>query len=404
MIELHTAPAAPELGQQPPLPVFAPVAIEFVQAFSCALHTASQAAGYPELAALAFWMRGAHLAQLRDRFFATAAGATFLPRGTVFHIAPANVDSMFVYSWFLSLLCGNRNIVRLPSRLSPQLALLEGILRRLLAEPCWQAVANRTLLVRYERSDRQATTLYSSLCDLRVVWGGDATITELRGIALPPLAGEICFANRFSLAVIQAEGWNAAPARRRQVWLGRFFQDAYAYGQMACSSPRLVVWHGAPEAVQAAQDDFWPGLRQEARRRGSQLQALDYVNKLLVMDRIAMRLPVRLATSGHNDVCRVETGVEQLKALIDSGLHCGAGLFYESRAEHLDALVPALDRRIQTLTHAGYADASVLRDFVVRHGVAGVDRIVPFGRALEFSPVWDGHDLFRVFTRQLGMA
>ena len=38
------------------------------------------------------------------------------PRGLVFHVPPANVDTIFVYSWALSALAGNPNVVRISSR------------------------------------------------------------------------------------------------------------------------------------------------------------------------------------------------------------------------------------------------------------------------------------------------
>ena len=31
----------------------------------------------------------------------------------------------------------------------------------------------------------------------------------------------------------------------------------------------------------------------------------------------------------------------------------------------------------------------------------GIDRIVPIGKSLDFSNVWDGFDLFRSFTREV---
>ena len=44
----------------------------------------------------------------------------------------------------------------------------------------------------------------SSMCDLRVIWGGDETIRNLRMSPLPARATEIVFADRYSLAVIDA--------------------------------------------------------------------------------------------------------------------------------------------------------------------------------------------------------
>ena len=44
------------------------------------------------------------------------ADALRFPRGLVFHVPPANVDTIFVYSWALSALAGNSNVVRISSR------------------------------------------------------------------------------------------------------------------------------------------------------------------------------------------------------------------------------------------------------------------------------------------------
>ncbi len=42
--------------------------------------------------------------------------ALVFPRGNVFHVPPANVDTIFVYSWALSALAGNHNVVRISER------------------------------------------------------------------------------------------------------------------------------------------------------------------------------------------------------------------------------------------------------------------------------------------------
>jgi hypothetical protein len=52
----------------------------------------------------------------------------------------------------------------------------------------------------------------------------------------------------------------------------------------------------------------------------------------------------------------------------------------------------------QTVTHFGFTSAE-LREFAVAAGTAGLDRIVPAGEALDFSPDWDGYNLLRDFIR-----
>ncbi len=396
--------AAGMLRQHPPLAPFSALAIDFVAAFSQALRTAPTVRRYPELSALAFWMRKGHIEALAGQFASQPEGHLFRPRGTVFHIAPGNVDSIFIYSWFLSLLCGNRNIVRLPSRASPQLEVLLEVLDGLLAAPQWQAIAARTVLARYPREALAITEGFSSVCDLRVVWGGDATIGEIRCIALPARADEICFADRFSMALVNASGWLQAAAGQQEQWLRRFHADAYTFGQMACSSPRLVAWLGSQMEVRAAREQFWPGLHAISQERAPTLMAIDYVNKSIAADLVALRLRASIPAVCDNLVSRIEVAATDVLSLIDAGLHCGAGLFYETRIEALQDLNLFVDQRMQTMIHAGFENTAELANYLEQEAPPGISRVLPFGRALEFSSVWDGHDLLRNFTRQVFLA
>ena len=70
----------------------------------------------------------------------------------------------------------------------------------------------------------------------------------------------------------------------------------------------------------------------------------------------------------------------------------GAGLFPVLELDSLDELAALVVRRDQTLTHAGFTPAE-LAAFAERLGGRGLDRIVPIGSALAFSPIWDGYDL-----------
>jgi hypothetical protein len=399
--QLLPNPVEPDRFKQlSPMRMFAPETLSFISALSNRLLRTSSLKAYPELMALGFWMRGANLARLRQQFENSAGQALFQPRGTAFHIAPSNVDSIFIYSWFLSMICGNKNIVRLSSRGSPQLDLLIGALADLLSKEEWRSVAEKVLLVRYDH-DADLTTYFSQMCDVRVIWGGNATVSEVRRLPLPPVACEVMFASKFSVAIVNAENWNSAAECRRQDWLGKFFNDVYWFGQMACSSPRLLIWHGAREAKKSAQDSFWSGMTDLVRERKTDLMPIDYVNKIVAADLIALKLHgATIHNSKQSDICRVEVERDDVMQLIDLDLHCGAGLFYETAIDTLDSLLPILDRRIQTVAYAGY-DGSELRDFVSSHTLRGIDRIVPFGQALEFTPIWDGFDLFRVFLRQV---
>src|SRR5687767_4993568 len=59
-----------------------------------------EARKYPELLALAYWMRKTEMVRLSAQFRSLDLDHRVLvPRGLVFHLPPRNVDTIFVYSW-----------------------------------------------------------------------------------------------------------------------------------------------------------------------------------------------------------------------------------------------------------------------------------------------------------------
>jgi len=384
-----------DIFSQRVLPPFSEAAMSFVDAFSKHLFDLAGVKTHPELMALAFWMRRGRIEKFKTDFKQRYNGRTLLGRGTVFHIAPANVDTLFIYSWFLSLLVGNINIIRLSSTTNPQLTLLTETLNSLLEQNRFSSISKRTLLVRYGHDD-EVTGYFSGLCDVRVIWGGDATIQHIRSIPIPPTAVEIPFADKFSLAVIDAGMFNLNTDQQRIV--EKFYNDAYWFGQMACSSPRLVVWLGKKDDVHIAQESFWSLLKAKVRQTNPDRSAADVMNKVVTSSMIAIdHADVHLIHDRQGFIHRV-----QVKTLhdVDEQQHCGAGLFFETTIDNLSELASFLTSRNQTLTSFGI-QAENWQKLIRSSRPQGIDRIVPIGQALNFSATWDGVDLLRSFCREI---
>jgi hypothetical protein len=377
----------------PTLPGFSLPVIDFVDSLSEQILGDHAYRRYPELIAMAFWMRKSQIRRMANGYFSETVQTcrtVWQARGLVFHIAPANVDTIFLYSSLLSMLVGNRNIIRLSSKHSDQLDLLLGLINELLQDQRHKDIRSRLLLVRYEHDD-ETTAYFSSLCDARVIWGGDETIRAVRKIPLPPTATELTFADKFSFCLIQADAFMAASGKADIVT--RFYNDAYWFGQMACSSPRLVVWCG--EEHKDARALFWRLMAEKIDRASPEIATADIINKLVAGDSIAVEQDVAVVAGRNNYLNRIE-----LKSLAKLPVehHCGAGLFYEFVAESLEDLLPIISRKIQTVSVFGYGSGE-LSDFIVKHQLNGIDRIVPIGKALDFSARWDGYDLLREFSR-----
>jgi hypothetical protein len=368
--------------------------LRFCAAFAQRLGRATR--GMPELQALAFWMRRAELHRLRDEFAALGTDAVaYVPRGIVFHIPPANVDTIFIYSWLLSLLAGNKNVIRMSSRPTPQTEIILQLLNELLGEEEHAGMRGSTLMLSYGH-DEAITSAISAVADLRVIWGGDQTVDAIRRSPIAPHAGELTFPDRFSLAAVKAEAYLALDEEERAGVAERFFNDAYWFDQMGCSSPRMVVWVGSDEDTERGAEAFYERLQSVVTAKGYEVDTATAINKMTYGYRSVLDQPVTALHRFSNEMSAL-----RLERFTEAGTDfCGAGLFFDVRLEQLTDLADHVVRRDQTLSHFGFSRGE-LRAFADRVNGRGIDRIVPFGQALTFGRFWDGYDLLQAFSRRV---
>jgi len=353
---------------------------------------------YPELVAMAFWMRRSNIVKLKKDFEKEKGDRLWLARGTVFHIAPSNVDTIFVYSWFLSMMIGNINVVRLSSNINEAVSILIDLINKISARDEFAEVRNRFLLVQYEHND-EITGRFSSNCDVRVIWGGDETITRIRRIPLSPTATELVFADKFSFSLIDAEAFNASGTKADLI--GKFYNDAYWFGQNACSSPRLIVWLGDTGRIETARQEFWRLLSELVKKKLENASAVA-VSKLVSECALAINSTggIRMEKSDTSLINRVFI---QDPSDIDRENHCGGGLFYEVFIKELSEISRIIDKKDQTISVYG-VDGENLKKLLNDLRPAGINRIVPIGQALDFSAVWDGYNLLREFCREIQLS
>ena len=373
------------LPEQP----FAAVRMDWCVKLSRALFADPEARRYPELQALAFWLRKTELVSLQAEFEALdRPDLARAARGMVFHIPPGNVDTIFIYSWTLALLTGNCNVVRISTRNSPQTLVLCRLLRSILP-----GQESGQFFVQYGH-DAELTAALSKNCDVRVVWGGDETVKTIRKFALPVHAKELAFPDRYSLSAMSAAKWLGTPGDEQTKVLHQFYNDIFWFDQMACSSPRILVWCGDAADCQTAASEFLKGLQQEVERRGYRLEPAVRMQKLLFSARAILDQPVTAyQTPGSQFTVLELASLENFRRD-----HCGGGLLFQFQTMALDDLAPHVTRQDQTLTYFGFERSEIDR-LVARLRGRGLDRIVPIGQALNFSRFWDGYDLLQELTR-----
>ncbi len=364
----------------------------FLEAVSRMLLGDKEARAYPDVVTFAFFCRKANLAQMKESYGAELAGK--LGRGVTLHIAPSNVPINFAYSLAAGLLAGNRCIVRASSKDFIQTRMVCRSFLAVAEEESFRWVKDLFAVVMYGH-DSDVTELLSSVADIRIIWGGDNTVDEIRKAPISSRAFDITFADRYSFAVFDAGYISGLDATSLGKSARDFYNDTYLYDQNACSSPRLIVWMGPEEICDAAKRKFWNAVH-EYITDIYELAPIIAVDKLSAAYRCAIEIDgAKIGLCCDNLVTRVS-----LASLPQDVTEytCAGGFYLEYDTEDLSDVVPVVTRKFQTLSYLGM-DAGKLHTFVIENGLCGIDRIVPVGRTADFSLVWDGYDLISVMSR-----
>ena len=415
-----------EIVAAKPLQPFADEVLDDLNRLSAAILHDPLSRQYPDVVTFAFFCRKANLSKLREEYgfgdtkienrksnnettIENRKSKIHLGRGLIFHIAPSNVPVNFAYSMVAGLLAGNTNVVRVSQKEFPQVDIIVKHMREI--------GMHRVAVVRYPH-ESNANELFSADCAVRVIWGGDATIARIRECALPARAFDICFADRYSIAAINANALIAdyglpmidygnskidnqqskiesTIENRKSKILAlaeRFYNDTYLFDQNACSAPHLVVWTG--NKVEEAKQLFWDAVQQVAEQK-YQFQEVMAVDKLTALYKQSCAMPTCEEQTKNNLLRRAE--IAELPCDIDS-FRCAGGYFTEYTAQSLDEIAPIVNTKYQTLAYFGF-EHDELHDFVLRNRLTGFDRIVPFGETTTFSLTWDGMNLIERMSR-----
>lgn len=365
--------------------------INFLNDVSVALMKNKSSKLYSDIITFAFWIRKSSVIRLKERF-EKQDSALRLGKGIVFHIAPSNVPVNFAYSLVVGLLNGNANIVRVPSKDFAQVRIIVDVIKSVLEQH--KTMEPYIQLVQYDR-DKDINDLFSSIADVRVVWGGNQTITELRKSPIPPRSMEITFADRYSLAIIDSDSYLAIVDKARIA--EDFYNDTFFTDQNACTSPRVVVWTGSK--IKEAKKIFW-SLEHDLVEKKYTFQSIQGVNKLTSSYLIAVAEPgVKIEDHVDNLIVRVNVPVITNKIM---DYQDNSGYFYEYDCKDiLEIKSLCNDKRCQTIAYIGNRNVVLP---LITMGVKGIDRIVPMGKTMDFDLIWDGYNLPELLSRIIVLA
>lgn len=368
-----------------PLKPFDITTIDFLNELSKELMILGK--GYPDVITFGFWCRKSNLMQEKSKYDDLILRRG---RGIVFHSTPSNVAVNFAFSLVSGLLAGNANIVRLPMKDFEQVNIICQTIRGLLEEK-YNHFSPYICMLKYV-SVPELNDLFSNICDSRIIWGGDGTIERLRKSPLKARANEITFADRFSIAVINADIY--LHSEEKQKVAKDFYNDTYNSDQNACTSPQIIFWIG--ENKEKAKKEFWANLYTEVKEKYP-LSAVQAIGKLDALCKVAVKYKADFIDEGNNYIYRIK--IDKLDDEIINYKY-NSGFFFEYDINQLKEIIPICFQRCQTLTYFGIEKEDFLQ-FFEENSPIGIDRIVPIGKSMDFSLVWDGYDLIRSLSRKI---
>ncbi len=368
---------------------FSDTVCDFLMELSSLIMKNPRAKAFSDVITFGFFCRKANISKLKSEH--TNRLYNRLGRGVSFHIAPSNVPINFAYSLVSALLAGNSCIVRVSSKNFEQVNITCECMNELFKTEKFSEMFDYIAIVQYPKS-KEINDYFSSISDLRIIWGGNTTISELRQSPIPPRTTDITFADRYSIAVIDAK--SVIEANNLLRLAEDFFNDTYLYDQNACSSPRLVYWLGSKEEYMTASEKFWKAVHNYITPK-YKIEPIIAVDKYTASCRMAIDMNADITSEKDNLISRIR--VNDLNENLPD-YRCAGGSFIEYHGKNLNALGEIVTEKYQTLSYYGI-DKEKLADFVVSGGLSGIDRIVPIGKTADFELVWDGYDLIIQMSR-----
>jgi hypothetical protein len=204
----------------------------------------------------------------------------------------------------------------------------------------------------------------------------------------------VTFPDRSSYAAISLAGWHAADSAARKRAAEGLVNDVYWFDQGACSSPRAIFLVGDAAQAPAVRAELLELVAEGARAQGFGVDAAMAVEKRVSTYGLAAEGQATALDLKDNTV----TGVTLTGPGSVPHGWLGAGVFPFTTVASLAEIVPLISRKDQTFSHFGFTRDELVA-FAQQLGGRGIDRMVPFGQALNFAGTWDGYDLIREFSR-----
>ena len=367
--------------------------VDFLLDFSNELRKFKKINSFPDLIYLIFWCnknKSKNLSKYCNNNYLR------LGRGLIFHICPSNVPTNFIYSFFFGLLSGNSNIVKIPSKDFKEKKIILSAVKSLFNRKKYINLKRTNCFIQYNNKD-EITKKISSICDGRVIWGGNKTVNDIRKMWIPERAIDLTFPDRYSLSVINLDRLKKEKSDQVKLLAKRFYYDGYMMNQLACNSPHFVFWTGKKN--KKLQNYFWSQLSKIVEKKFvfDDVHVVDKYTNL--MENIIIQKDFKNIKMFKNNLYVVDPDNKTNRIENIRGIN---GTFFQKNINQIKDLKNFITKKCQTVSYFGFTKDQ-LKYFLLNNNLLGIDRVVPIGKALEIDIVWDGYETTKSLSRIISL-
>lgn len=161
------------------------------------------------------------------------------PKGLVVHWMAGNVPTLSFLSLIQGVLTKNANLIKIASGTDDLLAQLLALLSTVNAGESYSGrdLVRSIAVIRYHRSQKDLSAAISRQADVRIFWGSNKGVAELRALPAKLHSCDLIFSNKTSFMVIDSSSLSTMDTKTiaKQV-----ATDVSVFEQKACASPHTM--------------------------------------------------------------------------------------------------------------------------------------------------------------------
>lgn len=315
------------------------------------------------------------------------------PRGVVAQWIAGNIPTLAIFSFVLSALVKNVNLVRVPREsLAVVRRMLDAFADTSIATSSGATLSGRDVLdgasfFYFPGEDRPLHAALSLRADARVIWGGPDTLATVLSLPRHEHCEDIVFGPKFSIALVDAGG-------RRRVTFGQddggaalraIVRDVLLFDQAACSSPHILYVEGSLDDARAFGRAIAGELEKQTKRNPKRGIAEGTAAAIL-------RLRTDYALSETRDVFASSTVdwtvlVDADGPVLSDGVQ--SRTVFIRAVDDLRSVVSVVTPQVQTIGLL-VDDPALAASLAESLALRGVSRLVRFGLMNVYDQPWDG--------------